>query len=147
MIRVLLADDSDLFRSALRTFLRSQPDIELVGDAASIPETVALAARLKPDVVLLDLHMPDRAGIVPAYVKTHLLISAEHILTVSVWNDEESKALSDSYGAAELLDKASLGQQLVPTLRRLSQNSRQVSTHTTDVQPGSIAASEFDSRR
>jgi DNA-binding NarL/FixJ family response regulator len=62
-IRVLLADDHPVVREGLRGMLASEPDIEVVGDAGSGPEAVALARRLRPDVVLMDLQMPGGDGV------------------------------------------------------------------------------------
>jgi two-component system, NarL family, response regulator LiaR len=61
-IRVVVADDHDLLRSGLAVFIDSCPDIELVGEAATGGEAVALCTRLKPDVVLMDLKMPQMDG-------------------------------------------------------------------------------------
>jgi DNA-binding NarL/FixJ family response regulator len=62
-IRVLLADDHPVVREGLRGMLAAEPDIEVVGEAASGPEAVALAERLRPDVVLMDLRMPGGDGV------------------------------------------------------------------------------------
>jgi DNA-binding NarL/FixJ family response regulator len=62
-IRVLLADDHPVVREGLRGMLAAEPDIEVVGEAASGPEAVTLAARLRPDVILMDLRMPDGDGV------------------------------------------------------------------------------------
>jgi NarL family two-component system response regulator YdfI len=62
-IRVLLADDHPVVREGLRGMLAAEPDIEVVGEAASGPEAVALAERLRPDVVLMDLRMPGLDGL------------------------------------------------------------------------------------
>ncbi len=62
-IRVLLADDHPVVREGLRGMLASEPDIEVVGEAGSGPEAVALAGRLRPDVVLMDLRMPGGDGV------------------------------------------------------------------------------------
>jgi DNA-binding NarL/FixJ family response regulator len=62
-IRVLLADDHPVVREGLRGMLAAEPDITVVGEAASGPEAVALAERLRPDVVLMDLRMPDGDGV------------------------------------------------------------------------------------
>jgi DNA-binding NarL/FixJ family response regulator len=63
MTRVVLADDDDLMRAGLAELLTVDPDIEIVGQAATGHEAVALARRLKPDVVLMDVRMPDMDGI------------------------------------------------------------------------------------
>lgn len=62
-IRVLIIDDHSLFRSGIRLVLQRQDDFELVGEAGSGLEGVKDAKRLNPDVVLLDLHMPDMSGL------------------------------------------------------------------------------------
>jgi DNA-binding NarL/FixJ family response regulator len=62
-IRVLLADDHPVVREGLRGMLDAEPDIEVVGEAASGPEAVALAGQLRPDVVLMDLRMPGGDGV------------------------------------------------------------------------------------
>ena len=64
-IRVLLADDHRLFREALRTVL--ERECEVVGEAASGEEAVALAARTHPDIVLLDVGMPGVGGLNAAH--------------------------------------------------------------------------------
>ncbi|RZQ64382.1 response regulator [Amycolatopsis suaedae] len=62
-LRVLLADDHDLFRSGLRAVLATQPDLECVGEAADGHAAVAEAQRLRPDVAVLDVRMPRLDGL------------------------------------------------------------------------------------
>ncbi|MFC3532426.1 response regulator [Vogesella facilis] len=61
-IRILLVDDHTLFRSGLKALLQRQPDFDIVGEAADGLEGVKLAEQLKPDVVLLDIDMPQMNG-------------------------------------------------------------------------------------
>lgn len=63
MIRVLIADDDDLMRAGLVELLAGDSDIEIIGQAATGRETVERARRLEPDVVLMDVRMPDLDGI------------------------------------------------------------------------------------
>ena len=62
-IRVLIVDDHSVVRMGLRVFLDLQPDIEVVGEASDGSEGVAVARRLEPDVILMDLLMPNMDGI------------------------------------------------------------------------------------
>jgi DNA-binding NarL/FixJ family response regulator len=116
MIRLLLADDSDAFRFILKEFLEQLPSVEIVGETTSLLETIQLARTLKPDVVLLDLHIRGADVADPIYIKTRLLISAERFFTMSVWNNEESRRLSESYGAVKLIDKSKIATDLMPAL-------------------------------
>jgi DNA-binding NarL/FixJ family response regulator len=62
-IRILVADDERLVRAGYRMILDAEPDLEVVGEAASGAEAVAQTARLRPDVVLMDLRMPGTDGV------------------------------------------------------------------------------------
>lgn len=63
MIRVLLVDDHAMLRAGFRAILGTQPDIEVVGEAATGTEAVTLATQLQPDVITMDVQMPDMDGI------------------------------------------------------------------------------------
>ena len=63
MIRVAVADDQALVRSGFAVLLRSEPDIEVIGEAANGAEAVAIARREKPDVMLMDIRMPEMDGL------------------------------------------------------------------------------------
>ena len=59
MPTLLVADDSELIRKTVKRLLEAEPAIEILGEATNFAETIQKASELKPDVVLLDLHMPD----------------------------------------------------------------------------------------
>ena len=62
-VRVLIADDQHLVRTGLRMILDAEPDIDVVGEATNGREAVAMARELQPDVVLMDIRMPELDGI------------------------------------------------------------------------------------
>ena len=62
-IRIVVVDDHVLFREGLMAIIRSEPDLEVVGQAGSVKEAVALIGSLKPDVVLMDFGLPDGTGV------------------------------------------------------------------------------------
>src|SRR3972149_3474910 len=88
-IRILIADDHPLFRTGLRSLLESVADTEVVGEAASGTEAVELARTLTPDVVVMDLNMPDLNGI----EATRQIVqdtNEVHVLVMTMHEDDES---------------------------------------------------------
>jgi DNA-binding NarL/FixJ family response regulator len=90
-IKLLLVDGSDVMRSAIRQLLKKELGIEVIGTATSFAETIALTAALKPDVLLMDPHMPDEREYPPALVKSKILLHTKCIVAISLWNDDDTK--------------------------------------------------------
>src|SRR5215207_4499144 len=86
-IRVLVADDHQIFRDGLRALLASSPDAVLVGEATTGPEAVALSAQLQPDIILMDIQMPEANGIVAT---GQIVAMSPHIgvLIVTMFEDD-----------------------------------------------------------
>jgi DNA-binding NarL/FixJ family response regulator len=116
---VLLADDSDLMLRMIGRLLQEEAGIKLLGQAKTLAQTLQMTAELKPHVVVMDLHMPDETTFEPDFIKSQLLRSANHIVIMSVWNDEEAQALANSYGAASFIDKNTLSSTLIPAILNL----------------------------
>jgi DNA-binding NarL/FixJ family response regulator len=88
-IRVLIADDHRLFRQGLRALLRSLPATEVVGEAETGREAVAKARDLQPDVILMDIQMPDGNGL---DATREILAASPHvgIIMLTMFEDDES---------------------------------------------------------
>jgi NarL family two-component system response regulator LiaR len=87
MIRVLVVDDHPLVREGLRLYLKTDPDVEIVGEAADGEEAVRLAAQLRPDVVLMDLLLPKLDGIKATEVVRKTLPDTQVVALTSVLED------------------------------------------------------------
>ena len=87
-LHVLLVDDHVLFRSGLVRLLGAQPDIKVVGEAGTRAEAIALARNLQPDLILMDINMPDGTG-VEAAIAILAELPATKIIFLTVFDDDE----------------------------------------------------------
>jgi DNA-binding NarL/FixJ family response regulator len=117
-ITVLLADDSDVVRQAIRRVLEAEPEIELVSEATDFAQLIQITNDLTPNVIVMDLHMPDENVVDPMSVKS-LLNHGSRILAISLSNDEDANVLAQTLGAVSLLDKAELFTRLIPAIVQL----------------------------
>ena len=102
--RVLIADDSSSVRDFLRTFLRDREDIEICGEAVDGLETLEKAQRLKPDLVLLDLVMPEINGAEVASILKNKMPNIRIIL-FTMYSERMGKFLSSAIGVDAVLSK------------------------------------------
>ena len=116
MIRVLLVDDQALVLHGFEMILRSEPDTEVVGQAGDGGEAVALAERLQPDVVLMDVRMPGMDGI----EATRRIVadgSSPRVLVLTTFDNDEIVLGTLRCGASGFLLKDAPGDQLVSAIR------------------------------
>ena len=89
-IRVLIADDQELVRSGYKAILSTYPDFEIVGVAANGREAVELAQQLRPDVVLMDIRMPELNGIEASRdITQNPLLAGTHVLVLTTFDVDE----------------------------------------------------------
>lgn len=119
-IDVLVADDQAMVRAGFAALLDAQEDVRVVGQAADGAEAVALAARLNPDVVLMDVRMPDLDGIAatrrilgPGYPATHV----PRILMLTTFDIDDYVYDALEAGASGFLLKDALPEDLVHAVR------------------------------
>jgi len=115
-IRVLLADDQKLVRSGFRMILRAEPDIDVIGEAEDGAEAVALTRELDPDVVLMDVRMPNMDGIEATRQIIDGSEDAPRVLVLTTFVDEYVYEALRA-GASGFLLKDAPEEQLVSGIR------------------------------
>ncbi|MCU1408262.1 MAG: LuxR family transcriptional regulator [Microbacteriaceae bacterium] len=118
MIRVVIADDQQLIRAGFRSLLESEADLEVVAEARTGREAVDAVTRLRPDVVLMDIRMPDGDGLwateqivgAPALVHTHVVV-------VTTFELDEYVARAIRAGASGFLVKDTEPAELIRAVR------------------------------
>ena len=114
VIHILLADDEELVRTGLRMILRSEPDLEIVGEAINGEDALRKVSELAPDVVLLDLRMPDVDGLA---VLHRLPAGAPPVVVLTTFDTDANVQEALLAGAAGFLLKDAPAAQLVAAVR------------------------------
>ncbi len=118
-IRVLLADDHTILRAGLRMMLNAQPDIEVVGEASDGRQAVAEAQRLEPDLILMDITMPECNGI-EATRQVKRLLPDIRVLVLTMHENEEYLFQVLRAGAAGYILKEAADTELISAIRVIS---------------------------
>src|SRR5580698_8805582 len=117
-VRVLIAEDQALVRRGTSVLLSMEPDMEVVGPACEGVEAIAMAGQLRPDVVLMDLHMPRLGGVAATREITKTLPGTQ-VLVLTTLNDDETVFEAVRAGAQGYLLKDVSEQELLETIRAL----------------------------
>ncbi len=126
MIEVVLVDDHELVRTGFRMILAGQPGIEIVGEAADGEEGLALIRRAKPDVALVDVHMPRLTGIeLTDRVRRSKL--ATRIVILTVVNEAPFPKRLIEAGASGYLTRGCAAEELVRAVRQVAEGRRYLS--------------------
>jgi two-component system NarL family response regulator len=125
-ITVLAVDDHPLMREGITAVLGNQPDLLVVGEAATGVEAVERSRALKPDVVLMDLQMPDMGG-VEAIAAIRAESPSTHIIVLTAHGSDAQILRALNAGATGYLLKDGLRKELVDTIRRVHAGRRGVS--------------------
>jgi len=115
-LRILIAEDHPLFRKGMISLLSSVPEFEVVGEAATGEEAIARAAQLQPDVVLMDLQMPEVNGI-EATRRILRESPSVRILVVTLFEDEDSVFMALRAGARGYVLKDADEEEMVLSIR------------------------------
>jgi two-component system response regulator NreC len=114
--RILLADDHTVLRSGLRLLLTSQGEFEVVGEASSGTETLSLAEKLQPDLILLDLSMPALGGL-DALPTLRKIVPSSRILILTMHDDPQYLRQALKHGASGYILKKAADAELLSAMR------------------------------
>jgi DNA-binding NarL/FixJ family response regulator len=118
MIRVVIADDQQLIRAGFRALLEAEPDIDVVGEAATGADAVARVREHRPDVALMDIRMPDGDGLwATEQITADPELAGTHIVVVTTFELDEYVAQAIAAGASGFLVKDTEPVELIRSVR------------------------------
>jgi DNA-binding NarL/FixJ family response regulator len=116
---VLLVDDHEVVREGLRTLLARRPSVAVVGEAGSVAEAVDTAVKAKPDVVIMDVRLPDGSGVEACrLIRDHR--PETRVIMLTSYADDEALFASIVAGAAGYLLKQTRGQALIDAIESVA---------------------------
>jgi DNA-binding NarL/FixJ family response regulator len=126
MIRILLVDDQSLIRRGLRALLKTDPELEIVGEAEQGQAAITLTATLQPDVVLMDVRMPLLDGVEATRLICQQFLQTK-VLILTTFDDREYVTQALQAGAAGYLLKDTPFEELVQAIRLANKGYTQLS--------------------
>lgn len=122
MITVAIADDQPLVRSGLRMILEGEPDMEIVGEAADGDEAIALVTATRPDVLLLDVQMPDVDGL-DAMTQLSAATTSTRVLMLTTFDLDEYVYRAMRAGASGFLLKDMPSEDIAAAVRQVARGA------------------------
>jgi DNA-binding NarL/FixJ family response regulator len=131
-IRVALVDDQALFRAGVRMLIESQPDLEFAGEAANGLEAVELASRTRPDVILMDIRMPELDGVAAtARIVARNTGPTPRVLVLTTFDVDESAARAIQAGASGFVLKDADPEFLLAAIRTVHAGNAVIAASAT----------------
>lgn len=121
-MKIVIADDHPLFRDGIRNLIRTTDDLVIVGEAGSGEEAVSMAAALRPDLILMDIRMPDMNGV----EATRTILERDpgiRILILSMHKDDKTVFTAMKAGARGYMLKEADGAELLQSIRMVGGGS------------------------
>jgi DNA-binding NarL/FixJ family response regulator len=116
---ILIVDDHPLFREGIKSLIMSHAEFEVVGEAENGKQGIQKAKKLKPDLVIMDLSLPDQSGI-DVTRRIRSMLSETHIMILSMHSNIEYIAKAFQAGASGYVVKESAAERLVECLRTIA---------------------------
>ena len=125
MIRLVLVDDQPFVRQGLRRRLSLEPDMTVVGEASDGREAVTLVQQLTPDIVLMDVEMPEMDGVsAMGVIRTSTPQSA--VVLLSIHDDVSTRARAHAAGATAFVSKSEEIDALIATIRQAADQMKRL---------------------
>jgi two-component system invasion response regulator UvrY len=118
MIRIVVADDHELIREGVKKIIRSCADMRIVGEAADLARTIALVEQHAPDVVVLDISLPDYDGL-DGLAELRRRFPGQRVVMLSMYDEERYAVSALKAGAAGYITKAMAAEELVKAIRQV----------------------------
>lgn len=131
-VRILLADDHEIVREGLRAMIEGQPGWEVCGDASTGREAVVLAGQLKPDIVIMDVGMPELNGLDASRQIKKLLPEVEVLIFTANETEEIVRQIFQA-GARGYLLKSEANKHLVPAIEMLCKHRTYFSSKVSEM--------------
>ena len=145
-IRIVLADDHEIFRDGFRVMLKKQPSVELVGEAPDGEELIKLVEELQPDVVVTDIKMPKLDGIQATKILTKRFKDIG-VVSLSMFDEENLIIDMLEAGAKGYLLKNAHKDEIIAAIQAVFQDQTYYCNHTSRKLTRMIAESSFNPNR
>ncbi|MDO8616851.1 MAG: response regulator transcription factor [Dehalococcoidia bacterium] len=130
-VKILLVDDHEVVRMGLRTLLERRPGFSIVGEAGTVAEAVSLALQTHPDVIVMDIRLPDGTG-VEACREIRTERPQTRVIMLTSYADDEAVYGSIMAGASGYLLKQTRGQNLAEAIERVARGESLLDPAVTD---------------
>lgn len=115
-IKIMIIDDQEHVRQGLKTILELSDDMEVIGEACNGLESIQMAGRLKPDVVLMDLEMPEMNGLEAAQILKQRYPGIA-VVMITIHHESVHREQAERMGVDAFLEKGESPQRLIQTIR------------------------------
>lgn len=129
MITIMLVDDQITARAGLRMRLSLEPDIAVVGEASDGYEAIALASRLQPQVVIMDVRMPSMDGL-EATKALHTSAPNTAVIITTMYDTAAARAQAEAVGAVAFIPKQCNPEELLAAIRRAAASTEDTDDHS-----------------
>jgi DNA-binding NarL/FixJ family response regulator len=131
-IRLLVVDDNDAIREHIKSFIGTEPDMEVTGEAKDGEKAVLMARKMSPDIVLMDINMPKLSGIEAAaeIIKNNAFTK---VMILSAHSDKDFVTAAFKAGVSGYVLKTAINEDLIPAIRTVMANKHFLSPQITKI--------------